>query len=209
MRALVLLLLACRAPAPAPTPGTPDDLAAYLASLAGTDDATREREVASWLVGDATWGRSIVAPYRALFADYVRAFEQTRPALVAQLARRGAITARRHYAGDPRLTPAEARVRWALPVQFPSAVAELDGAPIDAVFVFDGRWRALAGLDDVVLTHIRALDAACAELVGHAGRAGHCTELAWAVADAALRGDNAAFTHACLLAAPHCGNGSP
>ena len=57
-------------------------------------------------------------------------------------------------------------MRWALPVQYPSMVAELAGAPIDTVFVRDGSgWRALAGLDDLLLARVRALDPACADLV--------------------------------------------
>ena len=211
MRSLALILVAlaaCRAQPLAP--GSAEDLAAYLSSLAGADAATREREVAAWVLPEAAWTRTVVAPYRPLYAEYVRAFEAARPELVAQLAVAAPVTARRHFAGDRRLTLAEARLRWAVPVLYPSMVAEHAGTPIDAVFVHDGsRWRALAGLDSVVLAHVRALDPACAELLAHAGPPGRCTEVGWVIADAALRSDHKAFTHACLLAAPHCGNGSP
>jgi len=201
VRALLIALSACRAPA---APGTAENLTAHLAALAGADEARRTREVAGWLVDEAAWNRTIVVPYRALWADYVGAFDAARPALVAQLPHAGA--ARRHFAGDPKLTLPEARLRWAVPTLYPSMVA--DG--IDAVFVFDGaHWRALAGLDAVVLAHLRALDPACAELVARAGPRGTCTEIAWAIADSGLRGDRAGFAHACGLAAPHCGNPPP
>lgn len=207
-RAMVLLAIACRSQAPAP--GTPDDLAAYLANVAGADEASRTREVASWILDERTWNRTIVDPWRTLYLDYTRAFDAARPALVARLAAGGHVAARRHYAGDPQLTRSEARLRWALPVQYPSVVADLAGAPIDAVFVYDGaRWRALAGLDEVVLAHVRALDPACGDLLTRAGPRSRCTEVGWAVADAALRGDHTAFAHVCGLAGPLCGNEAP
>ena len=207
----VCLLVACgHAAPPAPAPGTPDDLAAYLRGVAGTDEATRTHEVAGWILDEATWNRTIVEPWRALWPDYARGFDAASARLVTELVLDGPITARRHYAGDPHLTAAQGRLRWALPVQYPSAVAELAGKPIDTVFVFDGaRWRALAGLDELVLARVRSLDPACAALLAKAGPAGHCTEVGWMVADSALEGDSTRFAHACRLAATLCGNASP
>jgi len=193
-----------------PTPGSAEDLAAYLRGVAGADEATRRDAVAGWVLDEAAWRRIVVDPYRDVWRDYVAAFDRARPALVARLAAHGAITTRRHYAGDPRLTRAQGRLRWAVPVQYPSMVAELGGAPIDTVFVYDGaRWRALAGLDDVVLARARALDPACAALLARAGRIGHCGEVGWMIADAALRTQRARFAHACKLAASLCGNEAP
>jgi hypothetical protein len=151
------------------------------------------------------------------------------PALVDRLARPGPVTARRHFAGDLRLTPAEARDRWALPTLFPSLVAEAGGAPIDAVFVADGpAWRALVGLDQVVLARVAALDPGCAAHLALAGRPGHCADVGAAIADAALRAGGRAETlraqtlraqtlrkdgdqlaHVCRLAETLCGKGSP
>lgn len=200
---------ACR-PAPRPATGSAEDLAAYLRGIAGADEAARQDAVAGWVMSEAAWDATVVPPYRPLYAAYVAAFDRARPALVARLAARGPITTRRHFAGDPRLTRAQGRLRWALPVEYPSLVAELGGSPIDTVFVFDrGRWRALAGLDDVLLARVRARDAACGAALAKAGPTGHCTEAAWEVADAALRNDVTRFAHACSLAAALCANEAP
>lgn len=200
----------CRKPALTPPPGSADALAAYLRPLAGADEATRQHAVTGWILDEAAWNRTVVPPYRALWKDYAAGFDAHMPALVARLAQPGAITARRHYAGDPRLTNAQVRVRWALPVQYPSMVAELAGAPVDTVFIWDGSgWRVLAGLDDLLLARVRALDPACADLVTRAGPKNPCTEVGWFVADTALKDDRAGFAHACQLAANACGNDKP
>ncbi|MEO7095237.1 MAG: hypothetical protein ABI175_18395 [Polyangiales bacterium] len=134
-RALLALLVAgaCQRET-APPPAT---LQTYLSSLAGADEATRRAAVASWQIDEAAWQHLTTDPYRSAYADYARELSLAAPALVARLAHAGAITTRPHFAGDPRLTRAEALARWAQPVQAPSEVAELDGAPIDAVFVRD------------------------------------------------------------------------
>jgi hypothetical protein len=196
--------------APAHAPPDPEDLAGYLSGVAGAPDATRRDEIAGWMLDEPAWRRIVVDPYRALWPDYARRFAAAAAPLVERLSTPGAITARRHFAGDPRLTLTQARLRWAVPVLYPSAVAELAGAPIDAVFVHDGvQWRALVGLDAIVLDRVRALDAACGETLARAGPLGRCTEVGWAIAEAALRGDAHAFAHACQLAAPHCANARP
>ena len=207
---VAILLVACHdAPPPAKT-GTADELAAYLATVAGADEATRTREVSSWILDETTWSRDIVEPYRALYNEYVAGFDAQVPAMVARLAPLGAVTARRHFAGDRRLAPAQIRARWAVPVQFPSMVAELAGKPIDTVFIFDGaRWRALLGLDQIVMAHVAALDPACAAMLAFAGPPGRCTEVGWLVADSALRQQRERFAHACALAATLCGNPVP
>jgi hypothetical protein len=207
---LLIVLVACHDAPQGVKPGTPDELAAYLKTVAGADEQTRKREVSTWIVDETTWSRDVVEPYRALYSEYVAGFDAQVPALVAQLAPAGVVTARRHFAGDKRLTLAEARLRWAVPVQFPSVVAELDGKPIDAVFVHDGgRWRALVGLDPLMLAHVAALDPACEKLIEHAGPSGRCTEVGWLVADSALRDDQQRFAHACQLASTLCGNPGP
>ncbi|MGE5182757.1 MAG: hypothetical protein ACM31C_11870 [Acidobacteriota bacterium] len=210
MRGLIVAAaLAACSRAPAAEHGTADDLAAYLRTVAGADRATREHEVASWQLGEQAWNRTVVEPFRGLYTDYARGFDAATAPLAAQLAARGTITARRHFADDPRLTLAQGRLRWTVPVMYPSAVAELAGAPIDTVFVFDGdRWRALAGVDALVLARARALDAGCGELLARAGRDDRCSQVGWVIADAALRGERARFDHACTLAVGLCGKPS-
>jgi len=208
-RAVLVLAAACHA-GPAPVAGTPDDLAAYLRTVDGADEATRRAAIAGWMLDEASWRQTLVEPYRALWQAYALRYAKASEPLVAQLAARGAISARRHYAGDQALTHAEARLRWTLPVQYPSVVAELDGAPIDAVFVYDGaQWRAIVGLDPIILERVRALDPACEAKLERAGPTGRCTEVAWLIEDAALRDQAARFAHACQLAATLCGNASP
>ncbi len=210
MRGLVvlrLLLLACGAcrERAAPPPTRTASLVDYLQRLAGSDEATRTREVRSWRFDAAGWRQLVVEPYRGIYADYVRGFDARVPALVAQLASPGVVTARAHYAGDPGLTTGEACTRWALPVQFASQVAELATVPIDAVFVRDaGRWRAITGLDAVLGERAGAIDPACARRLALAGPIGRCTELGWVIADAALRADRPRFAHACQLAESLC-----
>jgi GETHR pentapeptide repeat (5 copies) len=227
-----LAIAGCNPPAPSPSvrAGSPEALAAYLQGVVGADAATRQREAGGWLLGPALWDATMVAVYRPLYPEYRRAFAAELPALVDRLAHPGPVTARRHFAGDPRLTPAEARDRWALPTLFPSLVAEAGGAPIDAVFVADGAaWRALVGLDQVVLARVAALDPGCAAHLALAGPPGHCTNVGAAIADAALRGetvrgetvrgetvraetlrkDGDQLAHVCRLAETLCGKGSP
>ncbi len=183
----------------------PEELAAYLRGVVGADLATRQREVASWKLGEAAWDRTVVPAYRDAYDAYAAAFDAAAPALIAQLAARGDVRARRHFADDPVATRAQVRLRWAVPVLYPSAVATIAGAPIDTAFVADGdHWRALLGLPEVVLARARAIDPACADHLAAAGPPGPCTDVGWLVADTAMRADREAFTRACALAAARC-----
>jgi hypothetical protein len=202
---IVVTGAACRDAAEQAPPAPPRRaLAEYLGSVAGIDEASRTLEVSTWVLDRATWDRTVVASYRGLHADYLRAFEAAAPDLVARLATRGAIATRPHYAGDARLTLGQARARWALPVQYPSEVADLDGVPINAVFVRDGdHWRAIVGVDGVLRARAAAIDPACAahlDLV----RSKACSDVGWVIADAALQADTKRFAHACSLAATLC-----
>ncbi len=200
--ALIVVIAACREPPP-PRATLADD----LATLAGADEATRARAVASWQLDRATWERTVVPNYAGLHSEYVLAFEAAAPALVAKLAQRGTVVTRPHFAGDPKLTLGQARTRWALPVQYPSHVADLDGSALDAVFINDGaRWRAITGLDGVLRARAAALDPACAAHldVVPSPTSKQCSDIGWVIADAALRSDRARFDHACSLAATLC-----
>lgn len=200
----LVVLCACHRDAPAPS-----KLDAYLASLAGADEATRTAAVTSWKIDETTWQRVTTDPYRAAYADYARQFALATPALVARLDHAGTVRARPHFAGDPRLTQGQARARWAQPVQAPSEVAELDGAPIDAVFVRDGdAWRAIVGIDVIVHDRVAAMDPTCAA-VFVALTPGPCADSAWVVAEAALRTDRSRFARACAQATHLCATSRP
>jgi len=182
--ALALALAACRRAPAGPPPGSADDLAAYLGRLAADPEAAA-RELPRWPLDRALWQRTVVEPYRARWEELAPAARLR--ALAGQL-RPGAVTVRRHYADDPRLTPGQLWQRWALPPLYPSFVAELDGRPLDAVFLHDGaRWRTLAGLDDLIYARVHALDPSCAAFLLAVTASHDCASGAWAVADAALR----------------------
>jgi hypothetical protein len=131
----------------------------------------------------------IVEPFRSLWPEYVARY---RPTNVPK-------SPRQHFAGDARLTPSQARLRWMLPVMFPSYVDDRD------VFVKTASgWHSLAGLDEAMLDRLRAVDPECEKRVEAVTPTGACIEVAWQVADAGLRGDTERFKHACQLAATQC-----
>jgi hypothetical protein len=188
------------------TPAAPDDpsLAAYLTSLAGADLTTRQIAVDGWKLDKGAWDRLTTDPYREVYPAYVAEIDRENAAFVEQLAHRGVITARPHFAGDPKLTIGQARARWAQPVQAPSQIAEIDGTPIDAVFVRDGdHWRVIVGIDKIITERTTAYDPACARLALHHVKA-NCANAAWVIAEAALRSDPARLTHACAQLANLC-----
>jgi len=194
-------------------PVKPRELADELYALAGTPEDARLRAVRGWKLDRRAWDAVIVEPYRALYPDYAAAFDAAVPVLVTQLAVKRPILARAHFAGDPKLTRAQAITRWALPTLAPARVAELGGTPpvaLDVVFVdAGGGWRAIVGLDAIVHARIAAVDPACADLLTLIDpRGGRCIEAAWAVADAALRREAASLTRTCTLAASLCGKPS-
>lgn len=200
--ALILLLGCTRSSEPAP------ELADYLYKQSGNPS------IDSWRLSHDEWNRTVVEPYRALYGEYVRAFDLARPTLLAQLANKHPIVTRAHVAGDPVATREQAITRWALPTLAATRVAELAGAPavaIDAVFVdAGGQWRAIVGVGAIVRARVAAVDPTCAtalDAIEPAG--GRCIEATWAVADAALREDRPRFAHACGLAANLCGKPAP
>ncbi len=184
MKALcgVVLLLGCQRAATERLP-----LAAYLDE---PRDLAMPREV---------WNRVVVPPFTPLYDDYARSFAP--PALGGEPR-----VTRRHFAGDPALTPNQARARWLLPALFPSEVV----AGVDAVFVPDGeRWYALVGIDRIVRARVDAMDASCGETIDVPAPSKTCRDAAFAVASATLRTDAARFQHACAIAKTACVKSSP
>ena len=183
-------------------PTAPVSLAATL--RAGAEPARAAEAVAHWKLDRASWDAVVVEPYRAAYADYARAFDAAAPALAAQLARTGTITARTHFTGDPRLTRGQARARWAVPVLYPSEVADVDGAALDVVFVRTRTgWGAITGIDTLIATRVEAQQPGCAVHLATV-RDDACGKVVWTVADAALRADPPRLARACALAANVC-----
>ena len=209
---LLLLGLGCKPadapPRELPDPPAPAALAAYLEEVAAYPPAARAEAMRGWQLQPAAWNRIVVPVFRDAYPAYTANFAAATAALAAQL-HAGTITARRHYAGDPHATPGELWLRWAVPTLYPSVVAELDGKPLDAVFLYDDHaWRTLAGLDRAISDAATALDPDCAGYLRAAGVPA-CAEVDYLIAESAMRTDRAAFTRACSLAATRCGKRSP
>lgn len=189
-------------------PGLPAAVTALLASRG------REAAVAELALDPSAFAAVLASPYDRLHAAYAARFAAAAPAFAAALGRlaeagpAGAapvITVRRHYGGDDALSLAQARLRWALPVQASSWVVTVDGAPVDTVWVnHRGRWSILLGLDEASRAPLAALAPACDAAVALAGRPGPCSDAAWAALDGALRGNANRVTSACARAERHC-----
>jgi hypothetical protein len=176
-----------------------------LRGLVGKSAAELAPIVRSWQLTQPEFERTVVLFYKPLYAEYAREFAAAVPAIAAQLAAAHEVHARRHWGGDRALANSQARDRWAVPTMYPSAVADLDGAPLPIVFVPAGdRWGTLAGLDAAVLARARAYDSGCADLLALAGPPGVCSDGGWMMANAALRADRAAFDRACQRARAMC-----
>lgn len=199
MRWLLVLAVACATP----PVSSEQRLRRYLEDVAALPAEARVREIQGWQLDEAAWQRTVAEAYRPLFGEYQRAFAAELPVLEALPAR---VHVRRHYAGDPKLSREQARLRWALPVLAPSYVAD----PIDTVFVDDhGHWRALLGADSALIGRIATQDPRCADAVVLAGPRGRCSDVGSAIADAVLRTQPDRVAHLCRLAETLCGTESP
>lgn len=204
---VALALVGCDRPAPARQPAGLDTLAAELASLsaavahAPSVDAARPA-LAAWQVPAARWPALVTAPFRGHHPAAAAAFDQGAPALLAALRARGPrpaadIAVRWQYADDPELAPDQARLRVALPVGRPGAIAFVDGQRLAPIFVHDGqRWRALIELDRVVVDAIAAAAPTCVAPYRAAVRE-PCLAMSAPVISAALAGDRAGLDRAC------------
>jgi hypothetical protein len=178
--------------------GAVDPRAAAAAILAG-------RELPA-----AAWPELVSERFRPHRGEAAAAFAAAIPAAADELAALGRaagalpIEVRWQYADDPQLAPAQARMRVALPVGRPGAIALAGGRPLAPIFVHDGaRWRALLGLDDVVAARIAARDPACAAAYRAAARE-PCLAMSAPVIAAALDPDAAGLARACGRLAAAC-----
>lgn len=204
-RALAVVLVAACGSEPAQAP----ELAKYLYEQSG-----QPAVVDAWLMTRAQWNRVVVDPYQRVYDDYVKAFAAQAPKLRAQLAAKHPIVTRAHVAGDPVSTHDQAMTRWALPTLAPTRVAQLAGNPatnLDAVFVdVGGQWKAIVGLGTIIRAYVAEHDMVCAVAIARLDPAGgRCIEIAYEVADAALRDDRARLSHVCGLATTVCGKPAP
>ena len=192
------VLVACTKPLPV------RELVDELRVTAALDTAARTKVVAGWKLDHDAWVATVAEPYDGTYAEYETAFAAAAPQLAVQLAGHTDIVTRAHFAGDPLLTTNEARARWALPVQYPAQVAQLGTAQLDAVFVRTAAgWGAIVGIDAIVVAHVTRYARDCVRYVATVG-VKRCEEVAWVVADAALRDDVPRLTRACSLARTAC-----
>ncbi len=219
---LALALLGCgrhdRAAVDDPAAGRePPDLAGLgaaldrdLATLAGADDrrAAATALIDSWRVPAAVWPTLVTERFRPNYPAYADAFAAARPALAEALASiHGPVDVRWQYADDPLLAPDQARLRIALPVGRPGAIVTVAGRPLSPDFVHDGRrWRALTGLDQVIVRRLAARMPACVAPYQAAARP-PCLAMSAPVIDAALADDAAELERACTrLRVNGCGD---
>src|SRR5579859_6169356 len=169
--ATLAALAACHRKKNPPSPAEASDLdrlTAYLRHVSELDDDARKREVATWKLDEATFKATVQPQYASLYPEYAAHFAEAIGPLAAALDANNAkdsgdILAKRHYADDPNLTPSQFRIRWALPTEYPTAIATRGNQPIDAVFapVRDNKWGVLANLDAIARARVRALAPAC------------------------------------------------
>ena len=154
--------------------------------------------VGDWLVPDRAWSALVAAPFRAHHPLYAAGFVAARVELAAELiSAHGAVAVRWQYADDPRLAPDQARIRVALPVGRPGAIVTIGDHVLSAVFAHDGRrWRALAGLDDAIVTGLAARAPACVAPYRRAARP-PCLAMSTPALAAVLADDPAALERAC------------
>jgi hypothetical protein len=184
----------------------PQTLAGAVAALLTASDL--ERAIADLHLDREAFARVLVAPYHRLYAEYSARFATEAPQWLNALRRHSrepVIAVRRHYGGDVTLSPAQARLRWALPVQAESWLVELDGALLDTVWVADrGRWYPLLGLDTATLELLNAAAPGCSTAARLAGQPGVCSDAVWMATDAALRRHGERTQRACARAVQFC-----
>lgn len=165
--------------------------------------------LADWRLPPASFARVVAPTYRRLYEGYLAAQpHHTRRLALALTAAGGpsaAVAEARHWADDPALSLAQARTRWAQPLQAVSWRVSLGGAAIDAVWVEDGgRFYLLDGIDDAALALLAKVAPDCATAARRAGRPGPCSDAVWGAVDGALRDRPEVVQRSCARALALC-----
>ena len=170
-----------------------------------TSSADALQEVRRWRVPTPqAWLRVTTAPFQHLHAAYADEFERAAPILADELQTFcGAPlrSSRQHYADDAQASLVQNRLRWIVPVGFPSRVVP----GLSHVFVWDqDRWYSLAGADAAMREPLRALDQACWRRSTSAGLASTCSDASWAAVAHAIQGETEAALRGCRMMQAHC-----
>lgn len=165
--------------------------------------------LAQWRLPPASFARVVAPTYRRLYEGYLTAQPQHTRRLALALAAAGgpsaAVAEARHWADDPALSLAQARTRWAQPLQAVSWRVSLGGTAIEAVWVEDGgRFYLLDGIDDAALALLAQKAPACAAAAKRAGRPGPCSDAVWGAVDGALRDRPEVVQRSCARALVLC-----
>lgn len=205
---LLSLLVACQ---PEPAAGLVQRspaLRAAIHELLRAPDL--EAALATWRLPRAAFARVVAPSHHRLYEGYV--LEQPRHArrlaraLASARTPTAAVTEARHWAQDPVLSPAQARTRWAQPLQAVSWRISVGDTAIDAVWVEDGgRFYLLDGIDDAALALLAQSSPPCAAAARRAGRPGPCSDAVWGAVDGALHDRPQGIARSCARALVLCG----
>ena len=169
----------------------------------------------------AAWRASVIPTFQASQATSMHSMQLEIDRLVTLLTANPSlvITARRHYAGDLRLSASAAHLRWIVPVLFESYVIAVGDHQFDLVFVpirsgSRPGWGAIGSVDDEVAKWLSAgtqnnptaaaLRLQCTQKWRNSNGDGVCMGISAVAASAAMRGDTNAIDHACSLIIRHC-----
>ncbi len=171
--------------------------------------ADLQAALADWRLPPASFARVVAPTYHRLYEGYLAAQPLHTRRLALALAAAGgpsaAVVEARHWANDPALSLAQARTRWAQPLQAVSWRVSLGGTAIDAVWVEDaGRFYLLDGVDDAALALLAKAAPDCAAAAAAAGRPGRCSDAVWGAVDGALRDRPEAVQRSCARVLALC-----
>jgi hypothetical protein len=207
-------------PEPPTLDGLRDVLEQVRATLATAADprAAAADLIDGWRVPAGAWPALVTEHLRPHHRAYVQELDRATPRLVDELVTLGApaggasaapIEVRWQYADDPALLPAQVRLRVALPVGRPGAIAFVAGRPLSPIFAHDGRrWRVLAGLELFIVRHVALAHPACSRAYLAAARE-PCLAMTAPIIGAALDDDEDGLERACTRLTSQCPRREP